>query len=107
MTRPSGPLDAPSKYLEEVLAFQAAHGGPFLHSLELEYAVRRLARAWVRADAPLRTLRAWLAAVAAGALAERRAVWALTCEIQAWAADECLCVVIVSPARSAGPASAA
>ncbi|HUQ82437.1 MAG TPA: hypothetical protein VM076_14915 [Gemmatimonadaceae bacterium] len=107
MTRPSGPLDGPSKYLEEVLAFQAAHGGPFPRSRELEYAVRRVARAWVRAEVPLRWLRAWLAAVAAGALSERAATAALTREIHAWATDECLGVAAVPPARPTGPARAA
>jgi len=103
---PAG-LDAECRYLDDVLTFQAAHGGPFPRSRELEYAVRRLARAWARAGIPERALGAWLAVVAAGAVSEGVARAALIRELQGWAADELPPVAAPLPSGSAGSASAA
>jgi len=103
---PAG-LDAECRYLDDVLAFQAANGGPFPRSLELRYAVCRLARAWGRAGIPERVLGAWLAVAAAGAVGEGVGRAALTRELQAWAADELPPVAASPPRRTTGSADAA
>ena len=64
---PSG-LEALSAQLEQVLQFHAAHGGPFLQSVELEYATRRIARAWLAAALPE-------GATAVALARSRRGVW--------------------------------
>jgi len=104
IARPAPSLDAPCTYLDEVLASQAADGGPLLGSPELEDAARRLARAWARAELPERALRAWMALAATAAFGEAAGVAALTRRLQGWAVEECLSVAV---AAVLAPASAA
>ena len=103
---PSG-VEAPCAYLDEVLAFQAANGGPFLRSLELEYAVRSLARAWVAAGICERSLRPWLAFAAATAVGPDAIAAALTQRLQAWGIDEYLLITPVALTPSASAPSVA
>jgi hypothetical protein len=95
------------RYLDAVLAFQAAHGGPFLRSLELEFAVRRLTRAWVRACLAERALPGWLAFAAQSALGPGEAAAAVSRGLRAWAADECALVAARFPPPDTTPANAA
>jgi hypothetical protein len=84
---PSG-LEAHCRYLDDVLAFQAANGGPFLRSLELEYAVRRLTRAWVRAGLSIRAIAPWLRFAIESAAGAETASAVLTTGVLRWAVDE-------------------
>jgi hypothetical protein len=82
-------LEAPYMYLAQVLAFHAANGGPFLHSAELDYAARRLARAWVVADLPRRVLTPFLAHAVSAVFPPERLSGRLVRQLSACAADEC------------------
>jgi hypothetical protein len=93
---PAG-LEAPCAYLEQVLRFHAANGGPFPRSAELEYAARRLARAWLAARLPERALPPWLALAAEVVFGAGPAAASLTQTLRTWAVDECLLVPIVPP----------
>ena len=86
---PRAELAAPLAYLVQVVAFHAAHGGPFLRSIELEYAVRRLARAWLRTRLSALILTRWLVRTTAFAFPPGAATAHLTRELRTWVADEC------------------
>jgi hypothetical protein len=85
---PAG-VEGECAYLDYVLAFQAANGGPFAGSLELEYAVRRLTRAWVRAGLPQRGLRPWLAFAVTTVCGDSVIPATLARRLDTWAIDEC------------------
>ena len=84
---PSG-VEAHCRYLDEVLAFQAAHGGPYTGSRELQYAVRSLTRAWLRAGQSLRMLGPWLGFAVDSAVGEPTASAVITASLVRWAVDE-------------------
>jgi hypothetical protein len=84
---PSG-LEAHCRYLDDVLVFQTANGGPFLRSLELEYAVRHLTRAWVRAGLSLRAIGPWLRFAVESAAGEGAGSAVVTAGLLRWAVDE-------------------
>ena len=96
LPRPAPSLDGPCASLDEVLAWQAANGGPVLESRELSDATRRLARAWAQAELPEHALRAWLALAVTAAFGEAAAAPALTRRLQGWAVEECLAVAVAS-----------
>ena len=100
--RPAPGLDVPCARLDEVLASQAANGGPALDSPELADAARRVARAWVQAELPERALRAWMRLSVAAAFGETAEGAALTRRLQGWAVEECLALAVAAvPAASA------
>lgn len=84
---PAG-LEAPCADLDNVLSFQAASGGPCPHSLELEYATRRLARAWLGAGLAAQALLTWLAFAASAAFGSSPSAAAAARELMEWAVDE-------------------
>jgi hypothetical protein len=84
---PSG-LEAHCRYLDDVLAFQTANGGPFLRSLELEYAVRHLTRAWVRAGLSLRSIGPWLQFAVESAAGRGTGSATVAAGLLRWAVDE-------------------
>jgi hypothetical protein len=90
-------LEAPCAYLEQVLRFHAANGGPFPRSAELEYATRRFARAWLAARLPGRALLPWLALAVEVAFGAGPASADLVRELRAWAVEECLLVPLAPP----------
>ena len=100
---PSG-AEAPCAYLDEVLAFQTTNGGPFLGSLELEYAARALARAWMAAGLSERALRPWLRFAAVTAVGPTATAIALTRRLVEWAVDEYL---LIDPVAQAQPSASA
>ena len=101
---PSG-LEALSAQLAQVLQFHAAHGGPFLQSVELEYATRRIARAWLAEALPERVLLPWLSLAAVAAFGADASAAALARELRRWAAEECL-LLSLGPQSARGRRSA-
>lgn len=101
---PAG-VEAECAYLDWVLAFQVAHGGPFVRSVELEYAVRCLTRAWIGAGLAGRGLQPWFAFAATTACVDPVAASTLASRFHTWATDEYRCVLIApSPRSSDSPA---
>lgn len=103
---PSG-VEASCAYLEQVLRFHAANGGPFLRSVELEYAVRQVARAWVAAGLPERALPPWIQMAVTTTFGTGAAAAALALALREWAVDECLIVPIIPLATLDGYEGAA
>jgi len=87
---PAAPLglELACGYVADVLAFQAANGGPFSRSCELEYATRRLARTARELNLPYRALVTWLTVADAAAFGGTGRTADVVRQMNAWVGEE-------------------